>query len=102
MSGFIERFIRRKKKLPDESRAWQEQTEPLWQEASADKRVYAVRKPCLYGCGWWTMAVSDPSEIDVANLQITADFSRHVFHDCPDAPVEAKEMIGGPVPRPSH
>lgn len=79
--------------------AWQKRNEATWTMAQSDENAYAVRKPCSYNCGWWTMAVSDKKYPDIANASITVDYARHLYHDCPNVPPDEKAKLSrGPLP----
>ncbi|MEO6509026.1 MAG: hypothetical protein ABIO02_03660 [Patescibacteria group bacterium] len=87
--------------LSNEASQWQTKREPLWAEASRDPEVYAIRQPCPNDCGWWTMSVSEPTQPDIANMNITLDTIRHIAHTCQNANQDDKARIGN-VPPPSH
>lgn len=86
---------------PPKWQEWQERNASTWEKAQSDENVYAVRKPCGYNCGWWTMGISPKSRPDIANSDITIDYGRHLYHDCPNIPPAEKAKLT-PRPKPSH
>lgn len=98
---FVIEPIKRRPNLSDEALAWQKENESTWAEASRDPEVVAVRKDCPYGCGWWTMAVAEKGDREMANVTVQLDIGRHLFHDCKKIDATVKANIG-PRPRPSH
>ena len=71
------------------------------------KKVYQIakeRKVRLYLVGGIlrdALLERDKENPDIANVSITVDISRHIYHYCSKAPPQAKERID-PCPRPSH